>query len=94
MAIYARSMMMKDRWTKDMRLRSIIDKVKAFGRRVQTIVVLAGLAITYIVGFGATKLWILFFHRRLLITRVESDESFWLEATDHEFDDKMSERQS
>lgn len=75
-------------------LRRVINRLKAFGRRVQGRLVTAGLAVLYLFGFGVTKLWVSVFHRRRLTHRPRSEGTYWVEASGHAFDVNAGDRQS
>jgi len=61
---------------------------------VQKIVITLLLIILYIVGFGATLVFIYIFKRRLLFRNCKNDSSFWNESAGYDSDMDSSLRQA
>lgn len=60
------------------RFRRIIDRMKAFGRRLQAAAVGAGLWGIYWLGLGAVRLFLMIFQRKLLHGPTTTTGSYWL----------------
>jgi len=75
-------------------LRRLVDGVRAVGRRVQAAALQFLLVVLYAVGFGAVRLWLAAFQRRVLAGPAPDAPSFWRPSEARTFDPATSRRQS
>lgn len=75
-------------------IAAIVDRVRAFGRRVQAAVVHLSLIWMYLVAMACARAWAKLFHRDLLGLGDGEQEPAWLPADAPVFDLEESTRQS
>ena len=72
----------------------LLDRVRAIGRRVQARALQVLLVVLYAAGFGAVRLWLALFQRRVLAGPDPHAATFWRPVEPRAFDPAASRRQS
>ena len=75
-------------------IAAIVERVRAFGRRVQAAVVYLSLVGIYLLAMACARAWALLFHRDLLGLDGADEGPAWLPADSPVFDLEESTRQS